>query len=256
MHAFVQRLRELYEGDRPVGVRFRYGLLAFDAATVLFIIATSFFPPEAWVTAADRVIGVIVLLDFLARLLASRNRLKEFSYVSTWADLAAVVSFLAAFTGAGAGFLRVLRSLRLMRTYHVLARLRSDVPFFARNEELVFAIINLIVFIFVMTALVYTTQAWRNEDINNYMDALYFTVTSLTTTGFGDITLEGSFGRLISVVIMIVGVTFFLRLAQVLFRPNKVRFLCPACGLQRHDPDAVHCKACGTLLNIPDEGSW
>jgi voltage-gated potassium channel len=24
--------------------------------------------------------------------------------------------------------------------------------------------------------------------------------------------------------------------------------------LQRHDSDAVHCKACGTVLNIPDEG--
>jgi voltage-gated potassium channel len=22
----------------------------------------------------------------------------------------------------------------------------------------------------------------------------------------------------------------------------------------RHDVDAVHCKACGTVLNIPDEG--
>jgi voltage-gated potassium channel len=53
---------------------------------------------------------------------------------------------------------------------------------------------------------------------------------------------------------MIFGVTLFLRLAQVLFRPHKVRFTCPACGLQRHDPDAVHCKACGSILNIPDEG--
>jgi hypothetical protein len=25
----------------------------------------------------------------------------------------------------------------------------------------------------------------------------------------------------------------------------------PTCGLQRHDSDAVHCKACGTVLNIP-----
>ena len=54
---------------------------------------------------------------------------------------------------------------------------------------------------------------------------------------------------------MICGVTLFLRLAQVLFRPNKVRFACPTCGLQRHEPDAVHCKACGTTLNIPDEGA-
>jgi voltage-gated potassium channel len=79
-------------------------------------------------------------------------------------------------------------------------------------------------------------------------------VTALTTTGFGDITLPGTSGRLISVVIMICGVTLFLRLAQVLFLPRKVRFACPDCGLQRHDYDAVHCKACGRLLNIPDEG--
>ena len=69
----------------------------------------------------------------------------------------------------------------------------------------------------------------------NYADALYFTVTALTTTGFGDITLPGTTGRLISVVIMISGVTLFLRLAQALFRPIKVRFPCPSCGLQRHD---------------------
>ena len=68
-------------------------------------------------------------------------------------------------------------------------------------------------------------------------------------------TLQGTGGRLISVVVMICGVTLFLRLSQVLFRPYKVRFPCPACGLQRHEADAVHCKACGTLLNIPDEGA-
>jgi voltage-gated potassium channel len=60
---------------------------------------------------------------------------------------------------------------------------------------------------------------------------------------------------MLTVVIMIVGVTLFLRLAQVLFRPNKVRFECPTCGLSRHDHDAVHCKACGTVLKIPDEGA-
>ena len=122
------------------------------------------------------------------------------------------------------------------------------------RDATLLAIANLCVFIFVMTAIVYETQHRTNPDIDDYADALYFTVTALTTTGFGDITLPGSTGRLISVIIMLFGVTLFLRLAQVLFRPNKVRFPCPVCGLQRHDPDAVHCKACGSVLNIPDEG--
>lgn len=156
--------------------------------------------------------------------------------------------------GEAGGFLRVLRTLRLLHTYKFLSRLRSDFPFFQRNEDVIFATTHLFVFIFIMTSVVYETQHWSNPNIQNYIDALYFTVTALTTTGFGDITLPGSTGRLISVVIMIFGVTLFLRLAQVLFRPNKVRFPCPVCGLQRHDPDAVHCKACGTVLRIPDEG--
>ena len=53
---------------------------------------------------------------------------------------------------------------------------------------------------------------------------------------------------------MIFGISLFIRLAQTIFRPAKVRFACPECGLQRHDPDAVHCKHCGHVLNIPNEG--
>ena len=168
--------------------------------------------------------------------------------------MVAIVSFLAPLAGEGAGFLRVLRTLRLLHTYQLLARLRADSDWFRRNEELTITIVHLAVFLFVMTAIVYETQHWTNPQIKNYIDALYFTVTALTTTGFGDVTLEGTAGRLISVVIMIFGVTLFLRLIRALLQPHKVRFACPTCGLQRHDFDAVHCKACGTTFNIPDEG--
>jgi voltage-gated potassium channel len=179
--------------------------------------------------------------------------MREFLHPTTWADMAALVSFLAPLVGEGAGFLRILRTLRLLHTYQLLERLRKDSPFFKRNEEVIFASANLFVFIFVMTAIVYETQHYRNPLIVNYADALYFTVTALTTTGFGDITLQGTAGRMISVVIMVCGVTLFLNLARTLFQPRKVVFQCPDCGLQRHDYDAVHCKACGVVLNIPND---
>ena len=58
---------------------------------------------------------------------------------------------------------------------------------------------------------------------------------------------------MLSMVMMIVGISLFLRLAQAVFRPGgEVRHPCPQCGPQRHDPDAVHCKACGQVLNIPN----
>jgi voltage-gated potassium channel len=247
-------LRELYEGSTPNGVRFRYALLAFDTLTILFIVATSFLPSTYMTDVIDVVFGALILADFAARLFISRTRMRELTRISTWTDTIAIVSFLAPLAGEGGGFLRILRTLRLLHHYQVLARLRSDFSFFRRNEDVIFAVTNLAVFIFIMTALVYETQKFRNPEIANYADALYFTVTALTTTGFGDITLPGTTGRLISVVIMIFGVTLFFNLARALIAPNKVRFPCPTCGLQRHDRDAVHCKACGTVLNIPDEG--
>jgi len=247
-------VRALYEGNTVLAHRFRYGLLVFDLATIGFIVVTSFLPHTRLIGAVDVVLGLVMLADFCARLVISRTRWRDLLHPATWADIAAIVSFLAPILGEGVAFLRVLRTLRLLRTYHLLGRLRADIPFFRRNEDVILAVTNLAVFIFITTGVVYETQHYTNKQIANYADALYFTVTALTTTGFGDITLHGTPGRLISVMIMIFGVTLFFNLARALISPHKVRFPCPACGLQRHDADAVHCKACGTLLNIPDEG--
>jgi voltage-gated potassium channel len=249
------KLRALYEGDSQKAHNFRYALLVFDITTIMFIIVTSFLPRSSAFEWMDVIIGLIVLADFSVRLAISRTPWRDLAHPMTVADVAAIVSFLAPVVGEGIGFLRILRTLRLLRTYQLLARLRVDSVFFRRNEELIIAAVNLGVFIFVMTGFVYETQRWTNSEIGNYIDALYFTIAALTTTGFGDITLTGTLGHLISVIIMIFGVTLFLRLVQVLLRPHKVKHPCPVCGLQRHDRDAVHCKACGTILNIPDEGA-
>jgi len=251
-----ERIGLLYNGRSLTAHRFRYALLAFDVLTILFIVGTSFTPREPWIEYVDMIFGVVILADFCARIWVSPHPVREFAHPATWADMVAIFSFLAPIVGEGLGFLRILRTLRLLHTYQLVSRLRADSTFFRRNEEAITAVINLIVFVFIMTGIVYETQHWRNPAIANYVDALYFTVTALTTTGFGDVTLQGSLGRLTAVVIMIFGVTLFLRLLQTLLRPQKVRFPCPECGLQRHEADAVFCKACGTRLNIPDEGRF
>lgn len=250
----LRTIRHYYESDTRDGILFRYALLGFDIVTVLFIVTTSFVPRSEVIEWLDIVFGLAILADFSARLAISRSRLRELVHPATWADMAAIVSFLAPVVGEAAGFLRILRTVRLLHTYQLLVRLRKDSDWFRRHEDVAFAVVHLAVFVFIMTGIVYETQHGSNKDIANYADALYFTVTALTTTGFGDITLPGTAGRLISVAIMILGVTLFFNLARALLQPAKVRFRCPKCGLMRHDPDAVHCKACGALLNIPDEG--
>ena len=249
------KIRRLYEGSGPAGDRFRYGLLAFDLATVCYLIASSFLPRGAHNTVIDVVIGLVFLADLLARLFISRRPLRDLFSIWGIADVLVIVSLIFPIWGEGLAFLRALRLHRVLHSPQTLDQLGGDIPGFRRHQETLKAGANLLIFLFAMTALVYQTQAGYNAQINDYVDALYFTVTTLSTTGFGDITLVGTSGRLLSVLIMIVGISLFLRLVQVALRPSKAHFPCPTCGLQRHDHDAVHCKACGTTLNIPDDGA-
>jgi len=253
MMRILDKVRDLYEGGSRAAHTFRDALFIFDIVAICYVILSSFFSAEGLLVWLNRLFGVLVLLDLAARIAISPSPKREFIRPMTLAEIIAGISFLLPL--GGGAFLRAFRTLRLLQTYRFLDRLRGRSTWFLQNEEAVVAATNLTIFIFVMTGAVYDTQHRSNPNIANYADALYFTVATLTTTGFGDITLPGTLGRMMSVAVMICGVTLFLRLAQVLFRPTRVRFECPSCGLMRHDYDAVHCKACGTVLHIRDEGA-
>lgn len=256
----VSRLKKalelLYTGRSRNAARFRYGLIVFDIGTIVFFVVTTPWEPDAGVFAADIVIGLLILSDLLARLWIAPNKFKMLRQLYTIADILVIASLLLApFFAQNLAFLRVLRALRLLHSYHVLRDLRRETPFFRENEDVIISSVNLGVFIFMVTALVFVLQFGNNPDIDSYINALYFTVSTLTTTGFGDVTLTGTGGRLLAVFIMVFGVALFLRLAQTIFRPQRLHHICPECGLTRHDTDAVHCKHCGTTLKIETEGS-
>ena len=254
METITDKLRDLYHGSGEHSRRFRFGILAFDVLSITFFIVSSLLSDGPWIYVVDFVIALVIIADLVAQWLISQRQLSFFARFSTWADLIVVFTLLLPALVESFLFLRVLRALRLVRSYHVLRDLRQEFAFFKRNEELIQSIINLGVFVFVMTALVYVLQVGSNPKISNYIDALYFTVTALTTTGFGDITLEGTGGRLLSVLIMVFGVALFLRLIQTIFRPNRITYECPDCGLKRHDADAIHCKHCGRVVHITTTG--
>ena len=254
MSRLTSLCQEIYYGITPRAVRARYVLLVFDLFIVAYFVVTTFMRPYDWIIAIDVIFGIVLIVDFTGRMIAQPDRGEFLVRPMSLIDLIVIASLLVPATYGNVVFLRVIRALRLLRSYAVIRQLRGHSRFFSRNEDVIYSALNLIVFIFIVTAAVFVLQVQVNESINNYIDALYFTITTLTTTGFGDITLVGSQGRLLAVIIMIVGVALFIRLVQTIFRPNKVRYECADCGLTRHDRDAVHCKHCGRQLHIRTEG--
>jgi len=248
-------VRLLYNGRSRRAAKFRYGLVAFDVATIIYFLLTVAADQQRLLLGVNLILGVLILLDFGVRLWVAENRRQMLLRVYTIADLIVIVSlFLAPLLTENLAMLRVLRGLRLIHSYHLLRDLRRDLKFFRVHEDAVLAAVNLFVFIFVATSVVYVLRFQNEASIANYIDALYFTVATLTTTGFGDITLDTTGGKVLSVIIMIFGVALFVRLARAIFQPAKVKHDCDECGLSRHDPDAVHCKHCGKLIKIETEG--
>lgn len=248
-------IANLYTGRSRRATLFRYGLIALDTATILFFVLTAPLEPDGTILLAEAVIGSLILADFLARLWIAPDRWRMCRQIYTLADLVVIASLvLEPLLGVNLAFLKVLRSLRLLHSYHVLRDLRRDTAFFRAHEEAVVAGVNLLVFIFVSTSIVFVLQFDRGEGAASYIDALYFTVATLTTTGYGDLTMTTPAGKLMSVVMMVMGVALFIRLARAIFLPAKVRYKCPGCGLIRHETDAVHCKHCGAELKIETEG--
>lgn len=247
-----QRLNALYHGHSREAIWFQSIVFLIDLATIAFFVATPLLRDNPNFLLIDYAVAVLLLLDIVGRALASRDIRRWLRQVNVWVDLFILATLLAPTWFFNLGFLRILRLWTISRSSFLWRPLRRYG--LGRWEEMIRAIITLLTFLFVVTGFIYTTFAHRDAGIDGYVDALYFTVTTVTTTGFGDITLPGTSGKLVSIAVMIFGITLFVRLAQAVFRPAKVTFSCPQCGLSRHDPDAVHCKACGQVLNIPDEG--
>lgn len=245
-------LRLLYHSQSPTAVRFQFTVLVVDLAIIAFFIATPLLRDNSLFLWVDYSIAALLAADLIARGLASNHVTRWLRHPPVIIDILILATLLAPTWLFNFGFLRILRLWTLTRSGLVWRPLeRRGLGMY---RETIQAVINLLVFVFVVTGFVYTAFARRDLGISGYMDALYFTVATMTTTGFGDITLPGPFGKFVSIIIMIIGISLFVRLAQLIFRPAKVTFPCPQCGLRKHDPDAVHCKACGHLLNIPDEG--
>ncbi|CCE99499.1 potassium channel family protein [Sinorhizobium fredii] len=245
-------LQRLERGRDSWALRWQALLAFIDLSILAFFILGPYLRAGPSYLIIDYTIAAWIGAELIARAVAAPSPQAFLKRPMTWVDVIILATLLFPDLLFNFAFLRAMRIWAIGRSPLFRAGLRRIGG--AHLQDVVRACLNFLVFLFMMTGFVYTTFFYAQEGGEGFVDALYFTVATVTTTGFGDITLPGTLGKLTSVLTMIIGISLFVRLAQAVVRPHKVNFPCPQCGLQRHDLDAVHCKACGHLLNIPDEG--
>lgn len=248
------RVRALYYGHTQSAVRFQGVLLALDLLIIGFFIVSQFIQDQPWFWLIDAGIAAFLAIDLFARLFALGSVRRWLKFPITWVDLCILATLLFPTVLANWGFLRILRLWAVVhseRFWNVLARGRFDDTY---AEDLTKSIVTLVTFIFLSAGVAQALFLGEHPKLNNFVDAIYFVVTSLTTTGYGDITIDSAIGRMFSVALMIAGISLFFSIAQKVFAAPQKIVACSACGLDRHDPDAQFCKVCGDRLTGPLRG--
>jgi len=148
--------------------------------------------------------------------------------------------------------LRGVQVLRLLRFVNVdIEQARLD----QRDRVLIVRIVfTLIAIIFIFAGSIYQAEHAVNPLVfRTVFDAIYFSVVTMTTVGFGDITPISTAGRALTVLMILSGIALIpwqvgQLIEQLVRNSRQVYRVCPGCHHDRHDEDARFCKACGDRL--------
>lgn len=200
-------------------------------------------------------------LEYALRLYAHSHRLRfVFSFYGI-IDLLSILPTL--FADGSMIYLRAFRTFRILR----FLRFLEDEEFFfgtmtKTGLQIVRVVYTLVTLIFISSSAVYECESLAHGgSIQTYFDAVYFTVITLTTVGYGDITPVTDSGKVVTVLMIISGVIFIPWQAGKLIKiilvlsEEKRDVHCTRCGLTRHDLDAVHCKMCGLEIYQEYDGT-
>jgi voltage-gated potassium channel len=239
-------------------------LVALSSA--LFVIQTYTLAPQiqAILSVIDDGILIVFAIEYLLRLWSAENRLTHLLSLESLIDLIAVLPLLAGIFDIR--YLRLLRWLRWLRILRLarLLRIKSQVNVASLIAGRI--VFTLFAIIFIYAGTIYQVEHPVNPTIfRTFLDAFYFSVVTMTTVGFGDVTPVSEAGRILTVMMILTGIalipTQVNSLIQTINRANALdnqppdplapthpKVTCGQCGLDNHTSDALFCRQCGTSL--------
>lgn len=154
---------------------------------------------------ADTLLCLLFFSDFLVCLYRSKNKAR---YMVTWGwlDLLSSIPAVEALRwGRAARFVRVLRVLRGVRSARILMRFILEKR--AQIAGLAAALASIVVIAVASIAILHVERAAGGDaNIRTPEDALWWSMVTITTVGYGDrypVTMEG---RCVAIGLMVVGV--------------------------------------------------
>jgi voltage-gated potassium channel len=261
-----ERVHEIiYEADTPAGKAFDLALIVCILLSVAAIMLESMSQVALdygpWLVVFERVITVFFTIEYVLRLWSVRRPMRYATSFYGVVDLLAILPTYLAMLIPGAQTLAVVRVLRMMRVFRVLklghmvdaAGLLRRSLFASRHKIMVF-LLSVATLIVIIASLMYAIEGAANG-FTSIPRALYWTIVTITTVGYGDITPRTEIGQVLAALVMLLGYTIIAVPTGIVSaeiaeqrRLEITTRACPACGRGGHELDSRHCKHCGAQL--------
>jgi voltage-gated potassium channel len=135
----------------------------------------------------------VFLVDYIARLCLATNRARWFLHHIL--DLAVVA-------------LPLLRPLRLLRLVVLIAALQKAIGGAIRGRVVVYTVCGVVLLVYVASLAILDAERYQQDSkIATFGDALWWSITTITTVGYGDLSPVTDIGRVIAVALMIGGIS-------------------------------------------------
>ena len=266
------KLHEIIYGTHtPAGKLFDILLLLLIVYSIIIVMLESVPRFDAkyhrFLNASEWVVTILFSIEYVLRIICiKRPKSYIFSFFGI-IDLLSTIPKYLSYLFIGSQYLTAFRALRLLRVFRILKLVR----FVGESNNLIKALrgsrTKILVFVFfvlvisvLLGTLMYLIEG-PEHGFNSIPHSVYWTIVTLTTVGYGDISPETPLGQFIATFIMIIGygiiaVPTGIVSSEYTSSKNKSKDIdegrsCPNCSAEIYRSDANFCRKCG--YDIIDE---
>ncbi len=261
--ALRKKLYDIIFGtESPAGKRFDLVLIYIIILSVVAVsldsigaIASNY---KTLLVIAEWAFTIAFTLEYLVRIYCSP---KPWAYIRSFygiVDFLSIIPTYLTFFLPQASYLIVFRLLRVLRIFRVLklARYIGETNILlrslamSRRKVLVF-FSSVLVLATIIGSLMFIVEGPENG-FTSIPTSIYWSIVTITTVGYGDITPHTVIGKFLAAATMLIGYSIIavptgILTAEIASEIQRERNhkVCPNCNHSGHEKDAKYCRVCG-----------
>ena len=262
--------RIIFQAETPTGKLFDIVLILAILSSVTVVMLDSV--PEIaeryhlLLRISEWIFTILFTIEYAARLWCVASKKKYALSFFGLIDLFSVIPTYLSVLLPGGEVLAVVRILRVLRVFRIL----KLVQYMGEAEVLVATLkasrfkiavflITVMSIVVVIGSIIYLIEGPENG-FTSIPRGLYWSIVTLTTVGYGDVTPQTGLGQALAAMLMIMGYAL-IAVPTGLFSAEFVQQnvshrqrlhapvqSCPGCGSLEKDPEAGYCRYCGQKL--------